>query len=103
VNDIGVTQWSAAGLAVCTAAGNQYAPAIVSDGAGGAVVVWQDDRAFPIDEIFMARIGAGGHTALAQRRRGAGAGKCGERRGTGRRGARGMAGGARDPCADRAQ
>ena len=60
VNDVGVTQWSAAGLGVCTAAGNQYAPAIVPDGAGGAVVAWQDDRAFPIDQIFMARIGAGG-------------------------------------------
>lgn len=60
VNDAGVTQWSAAGLGVCTAAGNQYAPAIVSDGAGGAVVAWQDDREFPIDQIFMARIGAGG-------------------------------------------
>jgi hypothetical protein len=60
VNDVGATQWSPAGLAVCTAAGNQYAPAMVTDGAGGAVVAWQDDRAFPVDQIFMARIGAGG-------------------------------------------
>jgi hypothetical protein len=59
VNDLGVTQWSAAGLAV-HGARKPVSPAIVSDGAGGAVAAWQDDRAFPIDQIFMARIGAGG-------------------------------------------
>ena len=29
---------------LCTAAGDQLSPTIVSDGAGGAIVVWQDSR-----------------------------------------------------------
>src|SRR5512134_1478085 len=36
--------WPANGRVVCAAAGGQYAPAIVTDGAGGAILVWYDDR-----------------------------------------------------------
>ena len=38
--------WPAAGLAVCTAVKDQLVPTIVPDGAGGAVIAWQDDRVF---------------------------------------------------------
>jgi hypothetical protein len=31
-------------VSVCIAAGSQYTPELVSDGAGGAVVVWHDER-----------------------------------------------------------
>jgi hypothetical protein len=38
VNSNGVPQWAAGGVAVCTAAENQFINDVVSDGAGGAVV-----------------------------------------------------------------
>ena len=44
VNAAGVPQWTANGVALCTAANNQYSPTIVSDGAGGAIVTWYDYR-----------------------------------------------------------
>lgn len=37
--------WPTDGRALCTAAGLQVLPSIVSDGSGGAVVAWQDRRA----------------------------------------------------------
>jgi len=38
------SSWITNGIPVSTAAGNQYLPMAVSDGAGGAIVVWQDGR-----------------------------------------------------------
>ncbi len=35
--------WDANGMAVCTSAGFQYAPALAADGSGGAIVTWADD------------------------------------------------------------
>jgi hypothetical protein len=37
-------KWPINGGAVCTAAGNQRYPRIVSDGAGGAIITWDDYR-----------------------------------------------------------
>jgi hypothetical protein len=37
--------WLADGIAVCSADSTQQNPQIVSDGAGGAIVAWQDSRA----------------------------------------------------------
>lgn len=36
--------WTADGLPISTSTGNQYTPVAVSDGSGGAIVVWQDGR-----------------------------------------------------------
>ena len=36
--------WPATGVPLCTASGNQYPRSIVSDGHGGAIVVWVDER-----------------------------------------------------------
>jgi len=44
VNASGVSQWPANGVALCINASYQYYPAIVSDGAGGAIVMWDDYR-----------------------------------------------------------
>ena len=41
----GVAQWAADGVAMCTAAGIQQDPAVVTDAQGGAMVVWRDERA----------------------------------------------------------
>lgn len=40
----GAAQWTANGVALCTAAGSQSAPSIVADGTGGAIVAWADPR-----------------------------------------------------------
>src|SRR5262249_31719138 len=39
--------WPGGGLLVCNAPGNQWWPQLVPDGAGGAIVTWQDDRVSP--------------------------------------------------------
>jgi hypothetical protein len=36
--------WPADGRALCVAPGRQYRPTVVADGAGGAIVAWQDQR-----------------------------------------------------------
>ena len=48
--------WIPDGIAINAAAGNQYSPMAVSDGSGGAIVVWQDGRG-----------GAGNYDIYAQR------------------------------------
>ena len=42
VNASGIPQWATDGVALCTAANGQFYPTIVSDGAGGAIVTWED-------------------------------------------------------------
>lgn len=60
VSATGVAQWAANGLALCTAAGNQEAPAIVSDGSGGAIVTWQDYRSGTHYDVYAQRLNAAG-------------------------------------------
>lgn len=48
--------WVTDGIGISTAPGNEYSPMAVSDGAGGAIVVWQDGRQ-----------GAGNYDIYAQR------------------------------------
>jgi len=62
VNDLGAVQWGTDGVAICTAIGfwyGQMAATITSDGAGGAIVAWQDDRSENRD-IYAQRIDASG-------------------------------------------
>jgi hypothetical protein len=51
----GVPRWQTNGIPVCTAPGIQRRPEIVSDGTGGAIVVWEDGRNGSFD-IFAQRI-----------------------------------------------
>lgn len=44
VDKDGKVLWTTDGVAVCNAADNQSVPQIASDGAGGAIIVWQDNR-----------------------------------------------------------
>jgi len=55
----GVVQWTTDGVPVCTAAGSQRDPTITSDGSGGAIIVWWDNRIANID-IYAQRINASG-------------------------------------------
>jgi PKD-like domain/Secretion system C-terminal sorting domain len=59
INNLGVVQWTTDGVALCTATGNQINPSIVSDGAGGAIVTWQDNRGANSD-IYAQRINSSG-------------------------------------------
>ena len=59
VNVAGTPQWTVNGVALCTATGNQFGPAIASDGAGGAIVTWQDFRGGNYD-ICAQRVTAAG-------------------------------------------
>jgi len=45
VDAAGTVLWADDGVVVCNAAGNQQVPQLVSDGAGGAIIVWLDNRA----------------------------------------------------------
>ncbi|MFN3873648.1 MAG: hypothetical protein ACK4R9_11680 [Ignavibacterium sp.] len=55
----GIIQWTANGVPVCTANNSQNNPVIVSDGAGGAIISWQDKRNGALD-IYAQRIDANG-------------------------------------------
>ena len=58
-----MADWSASSLentAVCTASGQQSFPQIVSDKAGGAIIVWEDTRSVHFD-IYAQRIDAQGN------------------------------------------
>ncbi len=59
ISAAGAVHWTADGVALCTATGNQQAPMIVADGAGGAIVTWTDDRAGN-NNIYVRRILADG-------------------------------------------
>ncbi len=60
VNAAGAVQWTANGVALCTAAGSQQRPRIVSDGAGGAIVAWHDYRNGNDLDVYAQRINASG-------------------------------------------
>lgn len=51
--------WNIDGIAICNAASDQFAPRLVSDGAGGAIIAWYDNRAGNYD-IYAQRINASG-------------------------------------------
>jgi hypothetical protein len=60
INSAGVVQWTADGVAISTAADDQYYPTIVSDGSGGAIITWEDYRSGPAD-IYAQRIDNAGN------------------------------------------
>jgi len=58
VNALGVVQWTPAdGVPLCTATGEQINPTITSDGAGGAIITWEDYRSGDPD-IYAQRVNA---------------------------------------------
>ena len=59
VDSSGVSLWTADGVALCTAAGDQLVPQIESDGAGGAVVSWSDERSTTDEDLYAQRVSAG--------------------------------------------
>ena len=61
----GAANWVAGGISIAGAAGNQYIPAAVSDGAGGAILVWQDGRVTGNYDIYAQRVDGDGNRLWA--------------------------------------
>ncbi|MEO6611997.1 MAG: MopE-related protein [Chitinophagaceae bacterium] len=62
LNSTGNEQWTANGLPVCLAIGNQSLPQLTNDGAGGAIITWDEDQsaAIPDPNIYAQRVNASG-------------------------------------------
>jgi hypothetical protein len=65
VDKDGFVRWTVNGIAVCSAPNAQLEPEMVSDGAGGAIIVWTDARNGDND-IFAQRIDSSGKVLWAQ-------------------------------------
>jgi hypothetical protein len=55
IDGSGASRWTSNGITVCSASENQHAPQLVPDGAGGAVIVWEDYR-FGDADIYAQKI-----------------------------------------------
>lgn len=55
----GAPQWTTDGVAICTAANNQYAVKLISDGAGGAIITWGDSRGTD-EDLYAQRVSSSG-------------------------------------------
>ncbi|NOY06344.1 MAG: hypothetical protein GXO82_06900, partial [Chlorobi bacterium] len=56
--------WAANGIVISAETGNQIYPAIVSDGWGGAIIVWMDARTSPNYDLYAQRVDASGNLKL---------------------------------------
>jgi len=61
INASGVVQWTANGLPVSTHSSHQYYPTITSDGSGGAIITWYEDR-IGNQDTYAQRINSSGAT-----------------------------------------
>lgn len=59
INASGVVQWATNGVTISTASNDQNSPAIIVDGAGGAIISWRDYRSLNWD-IYAQRVNASG-------------------------------------------
>jgi len=53
--------WTTNGIGVCTYSLYQYHPQLVTDGSGGAIIVWKDNRSSSKSQIYAQRIDANGN------------------------------------------
>ncbi|MFX1450947.1 MAG: hypothetical protein ACFFCM_08895, partial [Promethearchaeota archaeon] len=56
INSAGSVQWTADGVAICTANNDQHIPQICNDGMGGVVITWWDDRGGSDPDIYAQKI-----------------------------------------------
>ncbi len=54
--------WQTNGVPICTAANDQWYPEIVSDGSGGAIITWLDERNGSGYDIYAQRVNSMGST-----------------------------------------
>jgi hypothetical protein len=55
--------WPANGVAVCAVPGDQFTPAVASDGSGGIIAAWEDRRSGAGSDVYAMRITSGGSAA----------------------------------------
>ena len=61
INSAGIALWDTNGTLICNAAGDQMDPQLTSDGAGGAIITWTDERGGSSqDDIYVQRINSAG-------------------------------------------
>lgn len=60
IDGAGVLQWTAEGVAISAQDREQGVPQLISDGAGGAIIVWQDNRSGNNRDIYVQRVDAAG-------------------------------------------
>jgi hypothetical protein len=60
VNPAGTIQWTANGVPICTAAKDQDSLSGITDGSGGAIIVWQDSRSQTNCDIYGQRVDSTG-------------------------------------------
>ncbi len=65
MNAYGDVMWAGGGVAVCTASGDQLRPTIVSDGAGGILIVWYDRRSGSHYDAYAQRLDGSGNILWA--------------------------------------
>jgi len=65
IDRFGNRVWSVGGVPLCTAAGEQLEPAMVPDGAGGAILAWSDHRGGPAADIYAGHVDALGNALWA--------------------------------------
>ncbi len=58
----GDTHWSSIGIPICTHSASQYEPTVASDGAGGAIIAWEDYRSGLIRNIYAQHVDDSGAT-----------------------------------------
>ncbi|MFC1568131.1 hypothetical protein ACFL37_00350 [Candidatus Margulisiibacteriota bacterium] len=56
----GALLWSEQGVPICLAEAGQFAPELIPDGAGGALLTWHDYRSGSGEDIYVQRIDANG-------------------------------------------
>jgi len=60
IHATGLIMWSPNGVAVCSAADNQWYPAIVSDNFNGAIITWEDYRSGTSYDAYAGHVDGGG-------------------------------------------
>jgi hypothetical protein len=61
IDNQGNPLWNIDGVAICTAESDQFEPRIISDGVGGAIITWYDNRIANNWDIYAQRINANGY------------------------------------------
>jgi len=61
INSNGIPQWTLNGISICSANNDQEYIDIISDGAGGAIMAWEDNYGTNVD-IYTQRVNASGAT-----------------------------------------
>ena len=61
IDSLGVRAWNRQGVPVCAAAFGQHAPKLIPDGAGGAILAWEDGRPDPNLDLYTQRIDRNGN------------------------------------------